>query len=71
MLRLFRRRTPDERRAARRHRIWADLAMMSRDLNVLYRSNMDVLSAGEAIEIAYAAGLVADATALLERNNRT
>jgi hypothetical protein len=68
---LFRRRTPDERRAARRHRIWADLAMMSRDLDVLWRSNMDVLLEREATQISFAVEWCQDATALLERNNRT
>jgi hypothetical protein len=70
MLRLFR-RTPEERRAARRHRIWADLAMMSRDLSAFHRSNTDVLSPGEATAIDDVVVRLLCATALLERNNRT
>lgn len=66
----FRRRTPDEIRAARRHRIWADLAMISRDLNALHRSNTDVLTESEAREIAAATAGALGATILLERNNR-
>jgi hypothetical protein len=70
MFHLFR-RTPDERRAARRHRIWADLAMMSRDLDVLWRRNEGVLSVREAAMVSLAAEWCLSATALLERNNRT
>lgn len=67
---IFRHRTPEERRAARRHRIWADMARMSRDLNALYRSNTDVLSFWEATDIAHAASTALSATAMMERNNR-
>jgi hypothetical protein len=69
MLRLFR-RTPDERLAARRHRIWADLAMMSRDLDVLVRGNWSALAREEREVLANAYMALVQATALLERNNR-
>lgn len=66
----FPRPTDEQRRAARRHRIWADLAMISRDLNALHRGNTDVLSVIEAMEIETAASTALSVTAMMERNNR-
>src|SRR3546814_8856607 len=66
----FPRPTDEQRIAARRHRIWADLAMIARDLNALHRGNTDVLTDREAGLIGYAASSALGAARMMERNNR-